>query len=274
MNNKLINLANYLDESGFKREADEVDTLIRKDGIAMAVPFLLAEGLLILGEIIAIIGIVATVAWVIYELVKRYWPESAGASAVEDLREALLRAKEAPESEYPESENRVPSKQSVDDTIKKILDNLPPPDIALPDDGGDEPGRRRVMLTAILVQPLGGERHEGFQYWFLPGHDFEPKYDGVERELMARWDGDFLRWSRGFLGSLTIGDYCQFKFDTDDTNYIIKNISGKDAMSMSRHNFEFPFEGRMLPATFYIGNADTISGSCSGQGLRWATYDE
>tara|TARA_R110002020_G_scaffold50716_2_gene143065 strand:+ start:12525 stop:13490 length:966 start_codon:yes stop_codon:yes gene_type:complete len=41
MINKLIKLANTLDESGFKKEADQIDSLIRKNGAVLALPLLI-----------------------------------------------------------------------------------------------------------------------------------------------------------------------------------------------------------------------------------------
>ena len=72
MINKLINLANYLDESGFKKEADRADALIKR-ATPMALPFIipiLTKALVAAGIATAIISILVIVISEAYHYLK------------------------------------------------------------------------------------------------------------------------------------------------------------------------------------------------------------
>jgi len=125
--NKLIKLANCLDESGFKKEADRVDALIRKNGIAILAPFAIPGAMLIIAELIALAGLAVTVAWVIRELFIRYYNESSKEGVVDRASDALNKVEQTPESDYPinPEHNKAPTKEDVKVGVKDLAKLLP-----------------------------------------------------------------------------------------------------------------------------------------------------
>jgi hypothetical protein len=127
MIDKLINLANYLDESGFKKEADRVDLLIRKSGIAIFAPLAIPGAMLIIAELTALAGLAVTVAWVIKELFIRHYNESSKEVVVDKALDALNKVEQTPESDYPinPEHNKAPTKEDVKVGVKDLVKLLP-----------------------------------------------------------------------------------------------------------------------------------------------------
>ena len=127
MIDNLIKLANALDESGFKKEADRVDVLMRKNGIAIFAPFAIPGAMLIIAELTALAGLAVTVAWVIKELFIRHYNESSKEVVVDKALDALNKVEQTPESDYPinPEHNKAPTKEDVKVCVKDLVKLLP-----------------------------------------------------------------------------------------------------------------------------------------------------
>ena len=162
MINKLIKLANTLDEAGFKKEADQIDSLIRKNGIAIFAPFAIPGAMLVIGELIALAGLAATTAWVIKELFVRHYEESEAEGIIDRSLDALNKVEQTPESDYPVNpeRNKTPTKEDVKIGVRDLAKLLPEISIIFDEERKEE---RVYQISCLAIyeedHPVGDEKN-------------------------------------------------------------------------------------------------------------------